>query len=83
MLDLMMAQTGGQCRCICHTRPAEVGYLVMRHSINFRHQFDAVLPSDQDAFQGLTVLLHLFRGHGHLFTVTSAAELIQSDSTTV
>ncbi len=37
----------------------EVGYLVMWYRVKFRQQFDAVLPSDQNALQCLTVLLHL------------------------
>lgn len=31
----------------------------MRDSVKFRQQFDAVLPSDQNALQCLAVLLHL------------------------
>lgn len=39
-------------------------YLVIRDSVKFRQQFDAVLPSDQNALQCLTVLLHLLGVHG-------------------
>lgn len=57
-------------------------YLVIRYSVKLRQQFDAVLPSDQNALQCLTVLLHLCEAHSNLFNITSAAQVFQSDSMT-
>lgn len=40
-------------------------YLVEWYRVKLRHQFDTILPSDQNALQCLAVLLHLYKTQSH------------------
>lgn len=50
----------------------------MRDSVEFRQQFDAVLPSDQNALQCLAVLLHLLAAHSRHQPIESTWQAYKS-----